>query len=307
MRNKQLKKEQLLKESIKRLIREELQEDYNSIRSQVKVDRKPFDMEDIIASTDFNKLTPEIQNLLTSLRIYEYSTSIFDKDGFFTEDIIGDDQFAIIKINDKFYFVDSQGHNYARYVGELINFPYQEPIEETDKYSGNTDYMKRRKAFSDYDINPEADEISDEDLMAAGDYWDSINNEDNDFEEDGMNDEPMDFLQEKKEDEDSDETEEFSVEDDETETETDSTETSTDEESFDSDIDVSGLQGDTKELMAKLQDAMELARKTGDKKLLNQLGNTITFFTRTHIARPEEQEALAEEIRKLQFKAGIIK
>jgi hypothetical protein len=128
-----------------------------------------------------------------------------------------------------------------------------------------------------------------------------------DFEEDGMNDEPMDFLQEKKEDEDSDKTEEFSIEDDETETETDSTETSTDEESFDSDIDVSGLQGDTKELMAKLQDAMELARKTGDKKLVNQLGNTITFFARTHIARPEEQETLAEEIRKLQFKAGIIK
>jgi hypothetical protein len=187
-----------------------------------------------------------------------------------------------------------------------VNDPKVEQIiqmlKDLDVDGETMEYIITQVNMGDQMANQLVHNKEDDDLVQLVRY-----DKEDDFEEDGMNDEPMDFLQEKKEDEDSEETEDFSIEDDETETETDSTETSTDEESFDSDIDTSGLQGDTKELMAKLQDAMELARKTGDKKLLNQLGNTITFFTRTHIARPEEQEALAEEIKRLQFKAGIIK
>jgi sugar phosphate isomerase/epimerase len=143
-----------------------------------------------------------------------------------------------------------------------------------------------------YNINPEADEISDEDLEDASEYWDSLIRNADDFEEDGMNDEPMDFIQEKKEDED-EEAEEFEEDGETNDSEENGSFTNLTTE-------------DEKELMTKLQDSIELARKMGDEKLINQLGNTITFFTRTHVARPSEENVLSE-IKKLQDRAGIIK
>jgi hypothetical protein len=215
MKNKQLKKEQLLKESIKRLIREELQEDNEYIEN---IEDETDDEFVNSAQEDLPINDPRVNQIIQMLKD-------IDVDGETME-------YIIVKVGMEDQMAKQLAFDKAPYVG--IN-----------------------------QLQNEADE--------------------------------------KKED-----TEEFDINDEE-ETTDETDKESTDEESFDSDIDMSGLQGDTKELMAKLQDAMELARKTGDKKLVNQLGNTITFFARTHIARPEEQEALAEEIRKLQFKAGIIK
>jgi len=48
------------------------------------------------------------------------------------------------------------------------------------------------------------------------------------------------------------------------------------------------------DLLNQLQDAAE---KLGDEKLLKQVGNTITFFTRQHVAeKPELNEASLEAI-----------
>jgi len=60
-----------------------------------------------------------------------------------------------------------------------------------------------------------------------------------------------------------------------------------------------------------LMKAQEEATKLGDEKLTDQIGNTITYFTRAHIARVDEsgvneEEDLSESIRFKKL-AGIIK
>ena len=43
------------------------------------------------------------------------------------------------------------------------------------------------------------------------------------------------------------------------------------------------MTGDTKEVQDNLQAALEAAKALGDQKLVDQIGNSITFFTRTHV------------------------
>jgi hypothetical protein len=64
-----------------------------------------------------------------------------------------------------------------------------------------------------------------------------------------------------------------------------------------------------KAVQDSLTQAQAAAQKLGDKKLIDQIGNTITFFTRTHVVEKPgtvaEIEALKEML-LLQKKAGII-
>jgi len=53
------------------------------------------------------------------------------------------------------------------------------------------------------------------------------------------------------------------------------------------------MTGDKKEIQDNLQAALEAAKALGDQKLIDQIGNSITFFTRTHIVGKDE---VAEEI-----------
>jgi hypothetical protein len=52
----------------------------------------------------------------------------------------------------------------------------------------------------------------------------------------------------------------------------------------DSPVSVSSPQDVQKELM----DALEAAKSLGDKKLVRQIGNALTYFTRTQISQDEE-------------------
>lgn len=76
------------------------------------------------------------------------------------------------------------------------------------------------------------------------------------------------------------------IEDDESETEEgeDGVEVVDDSE-FDETEDTEEGGGDESGIMAHLEAAMESARELGDEKLMDQLGNTITFYTRQHIAK----------------------
>jgi len=86
------------------------------------------------------------------------------------------------------------------------------------------------------------------------------------------------------------------------------------------------MTGDTKEVQDNLQAALEAAKALGDEKLINQIGNSITFFTRTHVVgKGEVAEAdvdvevdspaadaevgmkLEESINRMQKLAGLIK
>ena len=73
-----------------------------------------------------------------------------------------------------------------------------------------------------------------------------------------------------------------------------------------------GITGDKKEVQDNLEAALEAAKALGDQKLADQIGNSITFFTRTHVvgtdqvAEEEINEAVSgdqEVILKGEFKA----
>ena len=86
------------------------------------------------------------------------------------------------------------------------------------------------------------------------------------------------------------------------------------------------MTGDTKEVQDNLQAALEAAKALGDQKLVDQIGNSITFFTRTHVVgKGEVAEAdvdvsidnpatdaevgmkLEESINRMKKLAGLIK
>ncbi len=50
----------------------------------------------------------------------------------------------------------------------------------------------------------------------------------------------------------------------------------------DADSDLTGVVGNVQD---NLEAALEAARKLGDEKLVDQIGNTLTFFTRTHVVK----------------------
>ena len=54
----------------------------------------------------------------------------------------------------------------------------------------------------------------------------------------------------------------------------------------DADSDLTGVIGNVQD---NLEAALEAARKLGDEKLVDQIGNTLTFFTRTHVVKEEAQ------------------
>ena len=65
----------------------------------------------------------------------------------------------------------------------------------------------------------------------------------------------------------------------------------TDTEEFTPDAEMDGenmapdLEGGEKEIMDSLENALEFAKQKGDEKLIDQIGNTITFFTRQYIVK----------------------
>lgn len=54
-----------------------------------------------------------------------------------------------------------------------------------------------------------------------------------------------------------------------------------------------GMDGGTKEVQDHLEAALESARGIGDEKLVDQIGNTITFFTRTHVVKEADFDSQA--------------
>ena len=69
-----------------------------------------------------------------------------------------------------------------------------------------------------------------------------------------------------------------------------------------------GLSGDKKSVQDSLEAALQGARALGDEKLADQIGNSITFFTRTHVVGQDQvAEEINEETNRMQKLAGIKK
>lgn len=74
-----------------------------------------------------------------------------------------------------------------------------------------------------------------------------------------------------------------------------------DDESEESKIEVdselAGEDTDTVAVLGLLTKAQEEAESLGDEKLMDQIGNTITYFTRAHVVKSTETRAVAENKR----------
>jgi len=81
-----------------------------------------------------------------------------------------------------------------------------------------------------------------------------------------------------------------------------------DDESVESDIEVDasmpGESADEVAVQSLLMKAQEEAAKLGDEKLTDQIGNTITYFTRAHVATVDEAEEM-DEIAALPGSTGV--
>jgi 23S rRNA pseudoU1915 N3-methylase RlmH len=75
-------------------------------------------------------------------------------------------------------------------------------------------------------------------------------------------------------------------------------------EEMEMDVDMNDGEGDNEIVLDALTKALEQAKEMGDEKLIDQIGNTITFFTRTHIVG---KETPINEVKRFKTLAGIIK
>ena len=86
-----------------------------------------------------------------------------------------------------------------------------------------------------------------------------------------------------------------------------------DDKSVETDIEVKGSMpgedADEIAVQSLLMKAQEEAEKLGDEKLTDQIGNTITYFTRAHVSKVDADvsETLNEEVVRFKKLAGLIK
>jgi hypothetical protein len=95
-----------------------MKEKFDEIRNYVMVDRKPYDTQGLVTN-NYDSLPEDIKQMLNELTVVEYKPD-FSEDGFFEYFLDGDVQFYLVKFDGRTFFVDTQGYEYARYVGEII-------------------------------------------------------------------------------------------------------------------------------------------------------------------------------------------
>ena len=153
---------------------------------------------------------------------------------------------------------------------------------------GDTDYMERRRETDDY-MQEGEDEVKEikSNKMKKSELKEMIKaamseNARTDAEEEGY----LDGMRDEKED--MKEAEDVEVEDNENIDVDIEKDIKVDDEESEVDIDVKasmpGESEDVEEVQALLMKAQEAAESLGDDKLQDQIGNTITYFTRAHVA-----------------------
>jgi hypothetical protein len=91
------------------------------IRDYVEVTRKPYDTDDVYSKTQLSDIPDNIQEVLKQLPVLEREDYFeFDNQGFFGMVLDGDQQIYLMKDEDRIFFIDTQGYEYARYIGEII-------------------------------------------------------------------------------------------------------------------------------------------------------------------------------------------
>mgnify|MGYP006097153125 FL=1 len=208
-----------------------------------------------------------------------------DERGFSIANYLGDYAGGSFYIKDGKVFNAANRNSFITNASDLLGI--ETPGEETD-------YMQRRKEMDDYaiDENKENKETKNtkmkkselKEMIKA-----AISERPNDYNEDKY-DEGLEDVEETT----VYEAEEVDVEDNE-EVDVDiEKDVEIDDESVESDIEVDasmpGESADEVAVQSLLMKAQEEAAKLGDEKLTDQIGNTITYFTRAHVATVDEAE-----------------
>lgn len=102
---------------------------FNQIRDYVIVDRKPHNTDDLSVN-EYKTLPNHIKQMLDELPVVHHKPN-FDKEGFFEYFLDGKVQFYLVKFDGRTFFVDTQGYDYARYVGEIV---YEQIPENSKDY-----------------------------------------------------------------------------------------------------------------------------------------------------------------------------
>lgn len=181
----------------------------------------------------------------------------------------------------------------------------QKAIREMIITEMNGDDYEKMSREVEYGVNPY--EIDPEELEDNGEEFSLSKNSEFKNKEDYQNyhklrfwDETVDDLEEakdKKEKTDTEQPEETDTE------EIDITEPLPDETGTDETGSGDNISGDEKEIQDSLEKALDLARNLGDEKLIDQIGNTITFFTRSHVVKTQEG---LQEVKRFKKLAGLI-
>ena len=168
---------------------------------------------------------------------------------------------------------------------DLKNYLYNNPLLEAEK--DVTDKERRETEEEGYeDGYDDAIEDARKSLDSIKDESEDEKDKDKDVKEEklrGYIRERIASILQEQEDVDVDEEEDVDVDV--------KDEVDVDDESVESDIEVKtsvpGASADVDAVLGLLTKAQEEAEKLGDPKLLDQIGNTITFFTRKHVVASE--------------------
>lgn len=89
------------------------------VRKEIEVDKKLFSLEECTTEVNYEDLSLTCKNILKV--IPKVKVEEFKEKGLFTRCLKGSQQIYIIVDNDGTeYFCDTQGYDYARYVGRII-------------------------------------------------------------------------------------------------------------------------------------------------------------------------------------------
>ena len=116
------------------------------------------------------------------------------------------------------------------------------------------------------------------------------------------------ILQEAEEDEedtvnvDVDKEEDINVKD----TKTVNVDDESEESKIEVDSELAGEDADTAAILGLLTKAQQEAEGLGDEKLMDQIGNTITYYTRAHVVKSTETRAVAEDIEISEALFGLL-
>lgn len=92
------------------------------IREYVDTCHKPVRLQDIDTATPYSAIPEAIRRQLRDLPVIDFLRLYFGHpEGFFRDVLDGKQQIYLMRAGTRVFFVDTQGHSYARYIGEITD------------------------------------------------------------------------------------------------------------------------------------------------------------------------------------------